>query len=32
MHPTPLRVERDRRNFERWNWLDGIPAPEWRRG
>src|SRR5690348_956071 len=25
MHPTPLRVEQDRPNFESWIWLDGIP-------
>ena len=32
MHPTPLRVERDRRNFDSQNWLDGVPILSVRRG
>ena len=32
MHPTPLRVERDRRNFENQRQLKRIPDLQVRRG
>jgi hypothetical protein len=32
MHPTPLRVERDRRDFDGWYWLDSVPILSVRRG
>jgi hypothetical protein len=32
MHPTPLRVEQDRRDFDSQNWLNRIPDLSGRRG